>query len=395
MLILTMLLFVAFISLGLPDGLLGVASPSIRRTFDLPVNAIGSLFIVSTMGYTLSSVVSGRMMAWLGVGHLLAVSSLMTAFALMGYALSPAWEVMVALGFVSGLGAGAIDAGLNTYVAANRSERLMQWLHAFFGVGSTLGPIIMTTAFRLDLSWRWGYAVVAVAQVGLAIAFATSAARWKGTTTATDEQASAPGAAMWDTLKQSGALFGIAIFFIYTGLEYSVGQWSYTLFVESRAIAPERAGIWVSIYWGMFTFGRIAAGAIGPRLSIVTLLRLSIAGAVAGAGLLLWNPAPISGMFAAGLIGLAFAPIFPALISTTRHPRQRLPCRQYDRLSGRRGGTGRERHSRDDWRPGGSVRAGDHQRRPAGVDDPVGGSLRDHRCRQRKTRSAPPARDPQ
>ncbi len=317
MLILTTLLFIAFISLGLPDGLLGVASPSIRRTFDLPVNAIGSLFVVSTIGYTLSSVISGRLMALLGVGHLLALSSLLTAGALMGYALSPMWEVMVALSFVTGLGAGAIDAGLNTYVAANRSERLMQWLHAFFGVGSTLGPIIMTTVFRLDLSWRWGYAVVSVAQFAMAIAFVASAGRWKGTTTATDERAPIPSATMWNTLKQSGALLGIAIFFVYTGLEYSIGQWSYTLFVESRAIAPERAGLWVSLYWGMFTFGRIAAGAIGPRTSSAALLRAGMAGAVAGALLLLWNPAPISGMFAVGLLGLSLAPIFPALISTT------------------------------------------------------------------------------
>ena len=317
MLILTLLLFVAFISLGLPDGLLGVASPSIRHTFGLPLNAIGTLFVVGTVGYFLSSVNGGRLLALLGVGRLLALSSLLTALALMGYALSPAWEVMVALSFVSGLGAGAIDAGLNTYVAANHSERLMQWLHASFGVGSTLGPIIMTTIFRMDLSWRWGYAVVAVAQLGLAIGFAASAGRWKGTADVSDERTDAANPPMWETLKQSGALLGIAIFFVYAGLEYSVGQWSYTLFVESRAIQPETAGIWVSIYWGTFTFGRIAAGFIGTRVSTTALLRASMSGAVAGALVLLWNPVPISGMFAVALLGLSLAPVFPALVSTT------------------------------------------------------------------------------
>jgi fucose permease len=112
-------------------------------------------------------------------------------------------------------------------------------------------------------------------------------------------------------------LLSIAIFFVYSGLEYSIGQWSYTLFVESRDIAPDLAGIGVSIYWGLFTFGRIMAGVIGPRLSNGQLLQASMVGAMCGAVLLLWNPFPMSGLFAVGLLGLSLAPIFPALISST------------------------------------------------------------------------------
>ena len=187
-LFLTLLIFIAFISLGLPDGLLGIAAPSIRRTFGLRINAIGMIFVTGTAGYFLSSVSSGRLIAWLGVGKLLAVSSLLTATALLGNALSPAWGFMVALGFLSGLGAGAIDAGLNTYVAANRSERLMQWLHASFGVGTTLGPLIMTAVINSDRSWRVGYVIVGVAQIVLALAFMMTADMWRGST-ATPEEA--------------------------------------------------------------------------------------------------------------------------------------------------------------------------------------------------------------
>jgi fucose permease len=122
---------------------------------------------------------------------------------------------------------------------------------------------------------------------------------------------------MWETFKQPAVLLGIVIFFIYAGMEVSVGQWSYTLFVEARDITPNVAGIWVSVYWGTFTVGRVLAGFIGTRLSNGQLLKASMIGAVCGALLLLWNPVPISGMFAVSLLGLSFAPIFPALISNT------------------------------------------------------------------------------
>lgn len=317
-LFLTLLIFVAFISLGLPDSVLGVATPSIRRTFDIPLNAIGLIFITGTIGYFLSSVSSGRLMAWLGVGKLLALSSFLTAVAVTGYALSPAWGVSVALGFISGLGAGAIDAGLNSYVAANRSERMMQWLHASFGVGTTLGPMIMTAVLSSDLSWRWGYAIVAAAQYLLAICFVVTADRWQGDTKATESSSSPKrSATMRETFKQLPVLLGIVIFFIYAGMEVSVGVWSYTLFVEARDVAPDMAGIWVSIYWGTFTVGRILAGVIGTRLSNGQLLQISMIGAVCGSVLLLWNPVSISGMFAVSLLGLSFGPIFPALISNT------------------------------------------------------------------------------
>ncbi|WP_119069572.1 MFS transporter [Aggregatilinea lenta] len=319
-LFLTLLIFVAFISLGLPDGLLGIAAPSIRRTFGLPLDAIGIMFITGTAGYFLSSISSGRLLAWLGVGRLLALSSLLTASALLGYAASPAWGMMVALGFVSGLGAGAIDAGLNTYVAANRSERMMQWLHASFGIGMTLGPLIMTAVLESDRSWRLGYVIVGVAQIVLAVTFAATASMWRGSVKTSEERAetepeNAPS--LLETLRLRGAWLSIAIFATYCALEYSVGQWSYTLFTESRGIAEDTAGLWVSIYWGMFTLGRILGGVTSARLGMARLLQMGTIGAIAGTALLWWNPVATSGGVAVGLLGFSLAPIFPALISTT------------------------------------------------------------------------------
>lgn len=317
-LLVTLLTFVAFISLGLPDGLLGVASPSIRHTYSLPLNAIGTIFITGTIGYFLSSLSSGQLVTRLGVGRLLALSSLVTSIALLGYALSSAWWMMVALALFLGLGAGAIDAGLNTYVAAHRSERMMQWLHASFGLGTTLGPMIMTAVLVSNLSWRWGYLLVSGAQFFLAICFFATASMWRdGNSISASPAESQAGPGIGETLRHPGAWLSILMFFVYAGLEYSAGQWSYTLFVEARGIAPDVAGVWLSAYWGLFTVGRITAGIFSTRIGGVRLLQLSMFGAVLAAAILVWNPFPISGLVGVGLLGFSLAPIFPALISST------------------------------------------------------------------------------
>jgi len=168
---LIILAYVAFIALGMPDGLLGVAWPSVRGSFLIPLDALGSLLFTSTAGYLTSSFLSGRLLALLGVGRVLAVSCALTGVALLGYTLVPSWWMMVSLGVLTGLGAGAIDAGLNTYVAAHFGEGLMQWLHASYGIGVTSGPLIMTLALNAFQSWRVGYISVSGGQLLLAICF--------------------------------------------------------------------------------------------------------------------------------------------------------------------------------------------------------------------------------
>src|SRR5215203_1616382 len=175
---LVILAYVAFISLGMPDGLLGVAWPSIRTTFSIPLDAIGMLLTASVAGYMLSSFLSGPLMARLGVGRVLAASCALTGLGLISYTLVPEWWMMVLLGVVAGLGAGAIDAGLNTYVASHFGEGLMQWLHACYGIGVTLGPIIMTIALTSLDSWQVGYRVVGSFQLALAASFVLTLPMW-------------------------------------------------------------------------------------------------------------------------------------------------------------------------------------------------------------------------
>jgi fucose permease len=151
--LLVALAYLGFVSIGLPDGLLGVAWPSIRASFGLPLDALGMLLVTFTIGYLLSSFSSGRLLAHMNVGALLALSCLGTALSLLGYASVPQWWMMVVLGILAGLGAAAIDAGLNTYAATHFSTRSVNWLHACYGVGATIGPLLMTGVLMADRPW--------------------------------------------------------------------------------------------------------------------------------------------------------------------------------------------------------------------------------------------------
>lgn len=317
-----LLAFVAFVGLGLPDGLLGVGWPSIRTGFLIPLDAIGLLLTASVAGYMTSSFLSGFLLSRLGVGRVLAASCLLTGLALLGYTLVPAWWMMVLLGVCSGLGAGAIDAGLNTYVATHFGDRLMQWLHACWGVGITLGPLIMTVGLTTLHTWRAGYQVVGGFQIALAAGFGLTLAKWS------QNPAPAGGEAekrltdyrtpLGATLRQRQVWLSVALFFLYVGAESALGLWTYTLLTESRGVGEALAGFFAGSYWFTFTVGRIAAGMVARRVGVNKLVLGGLAGALLGAGLLIWDPSEWANVLAVGVIGLSIAPIFPAMMSGTR-----------------------------------------------------------------------------
>lgn len=316
---LILLAYIAFIALGMPDGLLGVGWPSMRADFSVPLDALGLLLISGMIGYLTSSFFNGKLLAFLGVGKLLVASCALTGAALIGYTLVPEWWMMVALGVFSGLGAGGIDAGLNTYVAANFGERLMQWLHASYGIGVTLGPIIMTTALAAWNSWRIGYAVVGGFQILLATGFTLTLPMWNQhtTTTADTKKLTDYKTPFLETLRQSRVWLSLSLFMLYTGMEISLGTWAYTLLTESRGIAPEAAGLWAGSYYATFTIGRILAGLYARKAGVNTIVFASLAGALMGVILLWWNPSQWVSLAGVALTGFAIAPIFPAMVSGT------------------------------------------------------------------------------
>ncbi|MGD2144547.1 MAG: MFS transporter, partial [Anaerolineae bacterium] len=220
--------YFSYVLLGLPNGALGVAWPAIRNSFDIPLDALGTLLTAVTIGYILSSFSSGGIVSFAGLGSFLLLSSAASVAGLLGYAAAPGWWVMVLSGLMVGVGAGALDAGMNTYVAANYGARQMNWLHACFGIGVTLGPAVMTTLLNTGQSWRWGYAIVVLLQGLLAICFALTLDRWSaGASTPRQAKQGFSSGTMRsvDTLRLPLAWLGIAIFITHTGVQFTAGQW--------------------------------------------------------------------------------------------------------------------------------------------------------------------------
>lgn len=333
---LTLLLgFIAFISLGLPDGMLGIAWPYMRVTLAQPLEASGLL----VMALTLSVAISGFFSSWLsrrlGIGRLLALSCLLTGSALVGYTLVPSFLLMIGCASVIGLAAGATDATVNGYVAKNFSDRVMQWLHASFGIGITLGPVIMTVVLASNRPWQLGYQIQALIQLLLAVLFLATAGLWIKRSTepqsAQTHDADRHVTAMRSSLSRLPVWLGIAAFFLYCGLEISVGLWSFSLLTEVRGLSAAQAGTWVSLYWAMFTLGRFAMGFITARVSSHRMVQVGIVLSILATLLFALGSSVWLSLLALALIGLAYGPIYPAMMSTTL---SRIGARDFNNAMG-------------------------------------------------------------
>lgn len=314
---LLLLAYLAFVSLGLPDGLLGVGWPSIRSDFAAPTAAVGLLLTASTTGYLTSSVAAGFTVARLGVGRLLTGSTALAGIALVGFSLAPGLAPMAACALLLGLASGAIDSGLNAYAAGAFGPRHMNWLHASFGLGVALGPMIMTAVMGAGLAWRWGYGVVAVAQLGLALAFGLTAPTRSRRGTGDRDRGPSESVPVRRTLALPAVWFGSLTFAVYVAVEVSAGLWAFLLLTEGRGLDRALAGLCVSGYWGSLFVGRIVQGMVAERLGVSRVLLGSLIGMAVGAALVAL-PAPawvaVTGL---AITGFAAAPVFPLLTLTT------------------------------------------------------------------------------
>jgi fucose permease len=230
--------------------------------------------------------------------------------------LASAWAAFALWSIFHGLGSGAIDAGLNSYVAHNFSAKHMNWLHACYSLGATLGPLLMTGVLTWVGSWRLGYSTIGTAMLMLSLLFLGTRRRWDDST---EYGAAEPWAevSMTGALRHSRVWLQILVFFVYTGMEITVGQWSFTLLTESRGIERGQAGIWVSAYWGGIGIGRVLFGFIVERVGIDRLLRWSTLAAISGSLLLALGRLEWLMFTGLVLVGLAFAPIYPCLMTRT------------------------------------------------------------------------------
>lgn len=311
------LAFIAFISLGLPDGVLGVAWPSVRATHELPVSWLGALLPCGTAAYLIVSSLSGAIERRIGVGWLLAVSTATAGAGLGLFATAPEWWWLLIAVFLGGLGGGGIDAGLNAFAAERFSTRVMSWLHACYGIGATLGPLLMTWILVRDLSWRWGYGVLALAMGLLALLFLGTIKLWRVPATGHPAEAGVPRATMRATLRLPLAWVQIGVFWTYCGVEVGAGQLAYTVMTEGRGVHPEVAGPVVGGYWAALTAGRIVFGQIAARWSRDAILRVGTLAAPVGIACFSINAADWISFAGLWILGFALAPIFPMMVSAT------------------------------------------------------------------------------
>jgi fucose permease len=277
---------------------------------------MGAVLTSGVTGYFISGVVAGRAAAALGVGGVLATSSGLVTLGLVGFALAPSWPAFAACAVVVGLGSGAVDATLNTYAAVHFAPRHMNWLHASYSTGAMIGPALMTGALAAA-SFRTGYVLLALALGAMSLGFMATRRRWEA---GGDGGGGMGGHARHEPVTTIAALrvprvwLQVAIFFAYTGLEASAGQWAFTVLRDARGLSVEGAGTWTATYWGSIAFGRVAVGfaRVGPD----ALVRAGTVGAAAGALLyaVLPGAASVAGLV---LLGVSLAPIFPMLMSRT------------------------------------------------------------------------------
>jgi fucose permease len=311
---LLVLSFLGFAALGLPDGVLGVAWPSMRAAFALPIDALGPLLVASTAGYVAASAASGRIAARIGIGALLAVSCAATGLAQIGYASAGAWAVIVALGVVAGLGAGAIDAGINHHAATHHSPRTVSLLHAGYGLGTMAGPALVTPLLLSGAGWRAGYALLAGVQLTLAVGFAAVRSRWPAAVSTPASGGEGPTLAR--TLQLRAALLGSAGFFVYVGIEAAAGAWLYSLLL-SRDVAMARAGAAVSLYWGGLLVGRVMLALAPIAAAPGGVLRGATGVLALAAAVLALDLGARADLAAVAALGLAAGPIFPSMIAAT------------------------------------------------------------------------------
>lgn len=313
--LLLVLSFVGFIALGLPDAVIGVVWPALRAHFGLNQDALGPLFITVTVGSVMASTASGVILSRMGIGDLLAFSCALTAVALFGYTFAPSWTVFVAIGLLTGFGAGAIDAAINTHAATRYSARLVNVLHAFYGVGAAAGPALMTAVLTTGRPWQLGYRIIVVAEIVLAVAFILSRRQWPPPVV-THEEHLRP-ARLVETLQLGKVQLSLLVFLIYTGCEAAAGAWVFSLLYEARGITTASAGTAVTLYWGGLFASRLGYAFLPSNVNPESIVKLCMIVALAGVVTLLLDLHPLVDTVAIALMGFAAGPIFPSLIATT------------------------------------------------------------------------------
>jgi len=310
------IIYISFISLGLPDSLLGSAWPSMYGSLNVPLYYAGFISMIIAGGTVISSVMSERIIRRFGTGIVTAVSVLMTAAALIGFSLSHTFPALCLYAIPLGLGAGSVDAALNNYVALHYKARHMSWLHCFWGIGASIGPIIMSSFLIRQNPWNSGYRAIGIIQFCLVVILFISLPLWKSNKP--PENSSQVNSFKFSKLFGiTGVKEALTAFFCYCTIETIAGLWGASYLVMEKGISPETAARWISLYYIGITSGRFISGFVTMKLSNRQMVRLGHI--IIGCGIIvlvlpLGNAVLLPGFF---LIGLGCAPIYPSMLHET------------------------------------------------------------------------------
>ncbi len=315
--VLLIVIYTAFVSLGLPDSLLGAAWPMMREDLGAPLPLAGMISMTCAAGTIVSSLLSTRLVNRFGAGKVTAVSTAMTALALTGYALAPAPWLLFVAAIPLGLGAGSVDAALNNYVALHYESRHMSWLHCCWGVGCTIGPAILSACMAGGAGWRMGYGVVIALQAVLAVTLFMTLKLWKADSPLQgNQQADAPALTNIQALKLPGMKAVLLSFFLYCAVESTMILWTAS-YAEFIGATKEQASLASSLFFIGITLGRALNGFLTVRFSSKKLIHLGVGGMLLGA-LVLFLPLGYAGCLAGVMLfGLGCAPVYPCTIHET------------------------------------------------------------------------------
>ncbi|BBI35940.1 MFS transporter [Cohnella abietis] len=325
------IIYLAFISLGLPDSLLGSAWPVMWQDLGTSMGSAGIVSMTIAAGTIVSSLASGAIVKRLGTGKVTLISCLLTAGALLGFSISPSMVWLIIFAIPLGLGGGSVDAALNHYVAENYKAHHMNWLHCFWGVGATMGPIVMSGYIGDNDFWRGGYVAVAIVQFSLVVILLVTLPLWKRVAAKRDEERSRmsgtpnkPDRELVDStvtkvniLQIKGVKPTLVAFLFYCGVEMTIGLWGASYLVGPREMTAKSAAEWISLYYAGITLGRLITGFISLQVSNRVLIRYGQLITIVG-GILLLLPLPDTvSLIGIILIGLGLAPIYPGLLHET------------------------------------------------------------------------------
>lgn len=315
---LLMLIYLAFISLGLPDSLLGSAWPVIHTAFDVPLSYAGFVTMIISFGTICSSLMSERLTKKLGVNIVTVCSVFLTAVALYGFSTASAFWMLCLWAVPYGLGAGAIDAALNNYVALHYSSKHMSWLHCFWGLGTIISPYVMSYALTHSV-WQNGYRMVAFVQIAIAVILLVTLPVWKvNRTTEQQKEQEARVIGIRGVFQIRGVPQLLLGFFSYCALESTLILWASSYLVGAKGISAERAAAFASLFCIGITAGRFLAGFVTEKLGDYRLIQIG-AGVLFAGCIAMLLPVPTDFLPLAGLVvmGVGCAPVYPSIIHAT------------------------------------------------------------------------------